>query len=222
MAGTYLYGRELWLALAAGSVGNFLEWFDFALFGMFANEIADTFFPPSDATTSLLEAFVVFAGAFVMRPVGGVLFGYLGDTYGRVYSMRMAMNLMAVPTTAIALLPGYATLGIYSTMLLVVIRLLQGLSVGGAFGGLMTYAMEVSPPERYGTVSALLKVFSGAGTLAVRPMPPVSPMHPSCSIFSAACTLLPPAPLWVQCSLQLHVLLDVDTSLQVCARRNTD
>ena len=124
-----------------------------------------TFFPEADAATQLLESFVVFAGAFVMRPVGGVLFGYIGDKFGRVYSMRLAMSLMALPTTAIAILPGYATLGILSTILLAVIRLIQGLSVGGAFGALMTYAMEVTPPNRVGFVSALLKVFSAAGTL---------------------------------------------------------
>lgn len=100
-----------------------------------------------------------------MRPVGGVLFGYIGDKFGRVYSMRLAMSLMALPTTAIAVLPGYATLGIFSTIMLTIIRLIQGLSVGGAFGGLMTYAMEVTPPHRVGFVSALLKVFSSAGTL---------------------------------------------------------
>ena len=193
--------------MRSGSVGNFLEWFDFALYGMFANEIAavrqpgdspladslslarsllslsvraplagclsatrmpppaQTFFPVGDAATQLLESFAVFAGAFVMRPVGGVLFGYIGDKYGRVYSMRLAMSLMALPTTAIAILPGYATLGILSTILLTIIRLIQGLSVGGAFGGLMTYAMEITPPHRVGFVSALLKVFSSAGTL---------------------------------------------------------
>ena len=136
----HLEGDELYKALIAGSVGNFLEWFDFALYGMFANEIAavslsfpncpprpatlpsrlpvplttrrlQTFFPAGEASTQLLESFAVFAGAFVMRPVGGVLFGYIGDKYGRVYSMRLAMSLMAVPTTAIAILPGYETLG---------------------------------------------------------------------------------------------------------------
>ena len=161
----HLHGRELWKALIAGSVGNFLEWFDFALYGMFANEIAATFFPEGDAATQLLQSFAVFAGAFVMRPFGGVLFGYIGDKHGRVHSMQLAMSLMAIPTTAIAVLPGYATLGITSTLLLTVIRLIQGLSVGGAFGGLMTYAMEVTPPQHFGLVSALLKVFSAAGTL---------------------------------------------------------
>jgi MHS family proline/betaine transporter-like MFS transporter len=160
--GDYLEGRALWIALLAGSAGNFLEFFDFALFGIFANEISASFFPPSDAATALLKSFAVFAGAFMMRPLGGVLFGYLGDRYGRVYSMRLAMNLMALPTTAIALLPTHAMVGVASTILLVAVRLLQGLSVGGAYGGLMTYAMEVSPPSRRGAVSALLKVFSGA------------------------------------------------------------
>eukprot|EP01045_Picozoa_sp_COSAG04_P006896 COSAG04_NODE_348_length_16121_cov_7.375172_5_plen_343_part_00 len=155
----HLHGRELWKALIAGSVGNFLEWFDFALYGMFANEIAATFFPEGDAATQLLQSFAVFAGAFVMRPFGGVLFGYIGDKHGRVHSMQLAMSLMAIPTTAIAVLPGYDTLGITSTLLLTVIRLIQGLSVGGAFGGLMTYAMEVTPPQHFGLVSALLKVF---------------------------------------------------------------
>ena len=148
-----------------GCVGNFLEWFDFALFGLFATEIAETFFPPASANTQMLEAFAAFGGAFAARPFGGVFFGYLGDRYGRVYALRLSVMFMGVPTAALAVLPGYKTLGWASSVLLVLVRLLQGFSVGGQLSGAMTYSMELAPDGRKGLVGSLVHVTASASVV---------------------------------------------------------
>ncbi len=160
-----LDGRTLARALIGGCIGNFLEWFDFALFGLFATEISATFFPPASANAQLVQAFSTFAGAFVARPFGGLFFGYLGDRYGRVYALRLSVMIMGVPTAALAVLPGYAMLGWLSTLLLVLVRLLQGFSVGGQLSGAMTYAMELAPLGRKGFVGSLVHITSSASVV---------------------------------------------------------
>eukprot|EP00490_Sorites_sp_Unknown_P025424 CAMPEP_0114697626 /NCGR_PEP_ID=MMETSP0191-20121206/74003_1 /TAXON_ID=126664 /ORGANISM="Sorites sp." /LENGTH=165 /DNA_ID=CAMNT_0001996971 /DNA_START=27 /DNA_END=524 /DNA_ORIENTATION=+ len=123
-------------SLLAGAVGNLLEWFDFAIFGLLAHEIGVNFFPETGSRTiHLLEAFGTFAGAFFMRPLGGALFGYIGDKYSRLTSLRLSIFLMAIPTFLTGLLPTFASIGIASTVLLVFFRLLQGVSVGGELTG---------------------------------------------------------------------------------------
>ena len=117
--------------MVGACVGNFLEWFDFALFGLFATEISRTFFPPGDSATQLLEAFTAFAGGFLARPFGGLFFGYLGDRHGRVYALRLSVMIMGIPTAGIAILPGYATLGWLSTALLVL--MVNSTFFGGEF-----------------------------------------------------------------------------------------
>jgi MFS transporter, MHS family, proline/betaine transporter len=169
-AAEQLDNRTLIRALIGGCVGNFLEWFDFSLFGLFANEISATFFPPASANAQMVQAFSAFAGAFLARPFGGMFFGYLGDRYGRVYALRLSVMIMGVPTAALAVLPGYATLGWVSTLLLVLVRMLQGFSVGGQLSGAMTYAMELAPVGRKGFVGSLVHVTSSAsivGSLVV-------------------------------------------------------
>ena len=158
-------GQSLAKVMVGACIGNFLEWFDFALFGLFATEISRTFFPPGDSATQLLEAFTAFAGGFLARPFGGLFFGYLGDRHGRVYALRLSVMIMGIPTAGIAILPGYATLGWLSTALLVLIRMLQGFSVGGQLSGAMTYAMEIAPPGKKGVVGSLVHVTSSASVV---------------------------------------------------------
>src|SRR5262245_37646607 len=114
----------------AGVVGNVLEWYDFGLFAYFTPTIAALFFPKGHPPVQLLEAFGVFAIAFLMRPIGGALFGYLGDRLGRKPALELSVLLMAVPTTLMGLLPTYEQIGIGAPLTLILLRVLQGISVG--------------------------------------------------------------------------------------------
>ncbi len=117
-------------ALLAGALGNALEWYDFAAYGFLAAIFAKNFFPDSDAFVGLIAAFGVFAASFVMRPVGGVVFGHIGDRYGRRHALFISAAMMTVSTVAIGLLPTYAAIGAAAPLLLLLLRLLQGLSIG--------------------------------------------------------------------------------------------
>ncbi len=135
----------------AGCVGNVLEWYDFALYGFFAPVIAKLFFPSDNQITGLLATFGIFAVGFLMRPVGSVLFGIIGDKLGRKKALEISVVMMAIPTTLIGVLPTYESVGIWAPILLTIIRLIQGLSVGGEFTGSISYVVENAPhppPQR--------------------------------------------------------------------------
>jgi MHS family proline/betaine transporter-like MFS transporter len=136
----------------AGCVGNVLEWYDFALYGFFAPIIAKQFFPADDQLTGLLATFGIFAVGFLMRPIGSVLFGILGDKVGRKKALEISVIMMAVPTTLIGVLPTYQSAGLLAPILLTLIRLIQGVSVGGEFTGSISYVVENAPhpPPRRG------------------------------------------------------------------------
>jgi MHS family proline/betaine transporter-like MFS transporter len=152
-------------AKLAGVVGNVLEWYDFAVFGFFAPLIAEQFFPAADRTASLLAAFGVFAGAYFMRPLGGVLFGQLGDRLGRKTALQLSVMMMALPTMCIGLLPTHARIGLAAPLLLVGLRLVQGLSVGGELVGSIAYLTESAAPGRRGATGSLALCSSTAGVL---------------------------------------------------------
>ena len=116
-------------------MGNCVEWFDFAVYGFLATYIGAVFFPSDNPTASLLATVAVFGAAFVVRPLGGLVFGPIGDKLGRQRVLALVIILMSVASFAIGLLPGYATIGIWAPILLVFLRLLQGFSVGGEYGG---------------------------------------------------------------------------------------
>lgn len=153
-------------ALLAGAVGNVLEWYDFAAYGFFAATFGRNFFPNSDHVVSLLAAFGVFAAAFFMRPLGGLLFGHIADRHGRNRALVLSSLLMAAATFLIGCLPTYATVGVFAPLALVLLRLLQGLSVGGEYSTSITYLAEGSAPARRGLVSSLAAVGGSLGTLA--------------------------------------------------------
>jgi MFS transporter, MHS family, proline/betaine transporter len=144
-------------AIVGASVGNTVEWFDFAVYGYLAVTLGAVFFPSEDPTISLLSSFAVFGVAFVMRPLGGLFFGPLGDRIGRQRTLATVIILMSVSTFAIALLPGYATIGIWAPILLVAARLLQGFSAGGEFGGASAFIAEYSPDYRRGFLVSWLE-----------------------------------------------------------------
>jgi MHS family proline/betaine transporter-like MFS transporter len=117
--------------VAAGIAGNVMEWYDFSVYGFFARTIGNLYFPTHDPTTSLLAAFGVFAVGFLMRPLGAILFGHIGDRVGRGPALLWSVIVMAVPTFAIGVLPTYAEIGVAASILMLLCRILQGLAVGG-------------------------------------------------------------------------------------------
>lgn len=123
-------------------IGNALEWYDFALYGYFATTIGKLFFPQFSTFASLMATFGIFAAGFIMRPLGGILFGHIGDKFGRKDALLWSIYLMAIPTTLIGLLPTYSQVGWFAPLLLTVIRLAQGLSMGGEFTGSMIFVVE--------------------------------------------------------------------------------
>jgi MHS family proline/betaine transporter-like MFS transporter len=157
--------------IVAASVGNFVEWFDFAVYGFLATTIAQLFFPSGDAAVALLKTFAVFAVAFAFRPLGGVFFGLLGDRIGRRRTLAFTILLMAAATTLIGLLPTYAMIGMAAPLLLCLIRCAQGFSAGGEYAGACAYLLEHAPVGRrawYGSfipVSTFL-AFAAAASVA--------------------------------------------------------
>jgi MHS family proline/betaine transporter-like MFS transporter len=151
--------------VTAGAIGNALEWYDFGLFGFFAPVISLQFFPTADPRAALLNTFGVFAAGFLMRPLGAVLFGHLGDRLGRKSALGLSVLFMAVPTALVGLLPTYHQVGLAAALLLLAVRLLQGLSVGGEYVGSMSYLAESAPPGRRGFVSSWCNVSGGVGGL---------------------------------------------------------
>jgi MFS transporter, MHS family, proline/betaine transporter len=151
--------------IAAGMIGNVLEWYDFAVYGYFASSIGLNFFPLEDKVAQLLGAYAVFALGYLVRPIGGVLIGHIGDCYGRRAALTVSVSAMAVPTFLMGLLPGYATLGLLAPVLLILLRLLQGLSVGGEYTGSMVFLVERAAVRRRGLMGAIACCGSGLGTL---------------------------------------------------------
>ncbi|MDP5110531.1 MAG: MFS transporter [Rickettsiaceae bacterium] len=134
--------------IISGMIGNALEWYDYALYAQFTYIIGLKFFPETEFIEIL--TFAVFAAGFVVRPIGGIVFGYIGDRMGRRIALALGIILMAVPTAGIGLLPSYETIGMAAPLTLTFIRLVQGLSLGGEFSGCIAYIVEHSPAEKRG------------------------------------------------------------------------
>jgi len=141
--------------IAAGAIGNVLEWYDFAIYGYFATSIGRTFFPKEDPVAQVLSAFGIFAVGFLMRPVGGALVGYIGDKLGRRAALTFSVTAMAIPTFLVGILPGYQTLGMLAPIALTLLRMIQGLSVGGEYTTSIVFMVEHAPPGRRGLIGAM-------------------------------------------------------------------
>jgi MFS transporter, MHS family, proline/betaine transporter len=141
--------------IAAGMIGNVLEWYDFAIYGYFAAQIGRHFFPHEDPVAQLLSAFGIFAVGYLMRPIGGVIVGHIGDTLGRRAALTFSVAAMAIPTFLIGLLPGYETFGVLAPVGLTLLRVVQGLSVGGEYPGSMVFLVEHAPEGQRGLMGAL-------------------------------------------------------------------
>src|SRR3974390_1012877 len=151
--------------IAAGVIGNVLEWYDFAIYGYFAAAIGRQFFPHEDAVAQLLSAFGVFALGYLMRPIGGALVGHIGDQFGRRAALTFSVTAMAIPTFLIGLLPGYAMLGLWAPTALTLLRMVQGLSVGGEYTSSVVFLVEHAPEGRRGLMGALAESGATGGIL---------------------------------------------------------
>jgi MFS transporter, MHS family, proline/betaine transporter len=141
--------------LLSSGVANTFEWYDYALFGNFAPLIGRKFFPASDASSSMLKVFLVFAVGYLMRPLGGIFFGIIGDKMGRRFALSFSIVCMSVPIAIIGFLPTYEEIGFTSSVLMVVMRMLQGLSVGGALTGSISFLIEHTNKNSRGAVGSI-------------------------------------------------------------------
>ncbi len=149
-------------AVKAAALGNAMEWFDFGVYSYIAVTLGKVFFPSGNPTAQLLSTFGAFAAAFLVRPLGGMVFGPLGDRVGRQKVLAVTMIMMAAGTFAIGLIPSYATIGVWAPVLLLAARLVQGFSTGGEYAGASTFIAEYAPDRRRGFLGSWLEF----GTLA--------------------------------------------------------
>lgn len=152
-------------SVVAVGIGNGLEFYDFAIFAALAPVLSQIFFPPGDPLAAILSTFAVFGVGFVMRPLGAIFFGRLADRRGRKIAMIVAVTIMGVATVLIGLMPGYAQIGIWAPVLLVIARMLQGISVGGEFGTSATFLIESAPRNRRGLYGSFAFFSSVAGSV---------------------------------------------------------
>jgi MHS family proline/betaine transporter-like MFS transporter len=153
-------------AVRAAALGNAMEWFDFGVYSYIAVTLGKVFFPSGNPTAQLLSTFGAFAAAFLVRPLGGMVFGPLGDRVGRQKVLALTMIMMAAGTFAIGLIPSYATIGVWAPVLLLVARLVQGFSTGGEYAGASTFIAEYAPDKRRGFLGSWLEFGTLAGYIA--------------------------------------------------------
>lgn len=156
-------GRTIWKVIGASSVGTLIEWYDFYIFGSLATTLAPLFFPAENPTLGLLSTLATFATGFIVRPFGAVIFGRLGDVVGRKMTFLLTLLLMGGSTFAIGLLPTYAQVGALAPMLLLILRMVQGLALGGEYGGAATYVAEHSPHGRRGYYTSFIQTTATLG-----------------------------------------------------------
>lgn len=152
--------------VTAGIIGNALEWYDFALYVHFVEIISRLYFPADDPFLSKMATYAAFAAGFFMRPLGAILFGFIGDKFGRRLALSISILTMAIPTSCIAILPSYQEIGIIAPICLVIIRLLQGLSLGGEFSGSIAFVVEHAPDHRRGLAGSTAMFSMNLGILA--------------------------------------------------------
>lgn len=155
--------KTLWYVITASSVGTLIEWYDFYIFGSLAVILSQQFFPDTNPTAAFLSTLATFAAGFIVRPFGAIVFGRLGDLVGRKYTFLVTLVLMGGSTFAIGLVPGYASIGIFAPILVLLLRLLQGLALGGEYGGAATYVAEHSPTAKRGFYTSFIQTTASLG-----------------------------------------------------------
>jgi MHS family proline/betaine transporter-like MFS transporter len=152
-------------SIASALIGNILEWYDFAIYGYFASAIGLAFFPKSDPTAQLLMAFSIFAVGYLMRPIGAIIFGHVGDKYGKKVALNLSVAAMAIPTFFVSILPDYNVWGVWAAYTLVLLRMIQGLSVGGEFTTSIIYLVSHAPKNRQSLMGATITCGAIGGIL---------------------------------------------------------
>jgi MHS family proline/betaine transporter-like MFS transporter len=153
-------------ALKAAAVGNFVEWYDFVLYGLFSTTLAAVFFPESSATAGLLATFAILGVSFLARPLGGLLFGQIGDRVGRKQALLISVIVMSVATLGVGLLPSADKIGILAPILLLVCRLSQAVAAGGEYGPSTSYVVEFAPPDKRGRFASIIPAWNYIGCFA--------------------------------------------------------
>ena len=157
--------KALRRAASASFMGNFVEWFDYAAYGYLAAVIALTFFPQTDKATGLLATFAVFALSFIVRPLGGLVWGHFGDKYGRRSALSWSILIMSISTFCIGILPTYNHIGLWAPALLLLIRLFQGFSASGEYAGASAFLAEYAPEGKRGLYTSIVPASTAAGLL---------------------------------------------------------
>ncbi|NCI48660.1 MHS family MFS transporter [Sediminibacterium roseum] len=155
--------KGIWKVIGASSLGTLIEWYDFYIFGSLATVLANQFFPKTNPTAALLSTLATFAAGFIVRPFGALVFGRLGDMIGRKYTFLLTLVLMGGSTFAIGLVPSYETIGFAAPILVLLLRLVQGLALGGEYGGAATYVAEHSPAHRRGFFTSWIQTTATLG-----------------------------------------------------------
>jgi MFS family permease len=155
--------QGIWKVITASSVGTMIEWYDFYIFGSLATIISTEFFPGGNPTAAFLKTLATFAVGFAVRPLGALVFGRIGDITGRKIAFLMTLLIMGGSTAAIGFLPGYASIGIAAPIILVILRLLQGLALGGEYGGAAIYVAEHAPDGRRGFYTSFIQTTATLG-----------------------------------------------------------
>ncbi len=155
--------KNLWFVITASSVGTLIEWYDFYIFGTLATILSEQFFPKDNPTAAFLSTLATFAVGFVVRPFGAIVFGRLGDLVGRKYTFLVTLVLMGGSTFAIGLVPGYEAIGIAAPIIVLLLRVVQGLALGGEYGGAATYVAEHAPVGKRGFYTSFIQTTATLG-----------------------------------------------------------
>jgi len=154
---------KIWNVIGAAAAGTVIEWYDFYIFGSLATILSGHFFPKSNPTAAFLSTLATFATGFVVRPFGAIFFGRIGDLVGRKYAFLMTLLIMGGTTAAIGLIPSYEQIGLFAPLSLLLLRLLQGLALGGEYGGAAVYVAEHTPDSRRGFYTSFIQITATAG-----------------------------------------------------------
>src|SRR6202034_4498316 len=163
VAGTNRAEYSIWRVIMASSVGTMIEWYDFYIFGSLAAILGPKFYPPGNDTFAYIAYLATFAVGFLVRPFGALFFGRIGDLVGRKYAFLVTLSIMGFSTFAIGLLPSFATAGWFAPIVLLLIRVLQGLALGGEYGGAAVYVAEHVPDNKRGFYTSFIQMTATLG-----------------------------------------------------------